>query len=134
KGVLSKRQTINGQGQELVTTELNPHHPLVQRALPGAAVSVGAPVIDELDDTFEDDRPLPMGVSVPANAARVPVTSLPIDPEEDELDADDQARVLAASAHFRNEQQRLAARESGRYQRRFSHDSQPTWRRPEGGR
>jgi uncharacterized LabA/DUF88 family protein len=134
KGVLSKRQTINGQGQELVTTELNPHHPLVQRALPGAAVTVGAPVIDELDDTFEDDHPLPMGVSVPANAARVPVTSLPIDPEEDELDADDQARVLAASAHFRNEQQRLAARESGRYQRRFSHDSQPTWRRPEGGR
>ena len=33
KGVLSKRQTINGQGQELVTTELNPDHPLVQQAI-----------------------------------------------------------------------------------------------------
>jgi uncharacterized LabA/DUF88 family protein len=35
KGVLSKRQTINGQGQELVTTELNLSHPLVRQALPG---------------------------------------------------------------------------------------------------
>jgi uncharacterized LabA/DUF88 family protein len=35
KGVLTKRQTINGQGQELVMTELNPAHPLVQEALPG---------------------------------------------------------------------------------------------------
>jgi uncharacterized LabA/DUF88 family protein len=34
KGVLTKRQTINGQGQELVTTELNVVHPLVLRALP----------------------------------------------------------------------------------------------------
>ena len=35
KGILTKRQTINGQGQELVMTELNPGHPLVQEALPG---------------------------------------------------------------------------------------------------
>ena len=35
KGILTKRQTINGQGQELVMTELNPSHPLVQEALPG---------------------------------------------------------------------------------------------------
>lgn len=35
KGVLTKRQTINGQGQELVMTELNPEHPMVQEALPG---------------------------------------------------------------------------------------------------
>ena len=34
KGILSKRQTINGQGQELVTTELNLGHPLVRQALP----------------------------------------------------------------------------------------------------
>ena len=34
KGVLTKRQTINGQGQELVTTELNRTHPLVIKALP----------------------------------------------------------------------------------------------------
>jgi uncharacterized LabA/DUF88 family protein len=33
KNVLTKRQTINGQGQELVTTELNFEHPLVVRAL-----------------------------------------------------------------------------------------------------
>src|SRR5918993_2029888 len=37
KGILTKRQTINGQGQELVMTELNPVHPLVQDALPGRA-------------------------------------------------------------------------------------------------
>jgi uncharacterized LabA/DUF88 family protein len=35
KGILTKRPTINGQGQELVTTELNPAHPRVQEALPG---------------------------------------------------------------------------------------------------
>jgi uncharacterized LabA/DUF88 family protein len=35
KGILTKRQTVNGQMQELVTTELNPNHPLVQQALPG---------------------------------------------------------------------------------------------------
>lgn len=33
KGVLTKRQTINGQGQELVTTELNMEHPLVTQVL-----------------------------------------------------------------------------------------------------
>lgn len=35
KGILTKRQTINGQGQELVMTALNPGHALVQEALPG---------------------------------------------------------------------------------------------------
>ncbi len=35
KGILTKRQTLNGQNQELITTELNPEHPLVQEALPG---------------------------------------------------------------------------------------------------
>ena len=35
KGILSKRQTLNGQNQELITTELNSEHPLVQEALPG---------------------------------------------------------------------------------------------------
>ena len=35
KGILTKRPTINGQNQELITTELNPDHPLVQKALPG---------------------------------------------------------------------------------------------------
>lgn len=35
KGILTKRQTLNGQNQELITTELNAEHPLVQEALPG---------------------------------------------------------------------------------------------------
>ncbi len=34
KGVLTKRPCVNGQGQELVTTELNFDHPLVLDALP----------------------------------------------------------------------------------------------------
>jgi uncharacterized LabA/DUF88 family protein len=52
KGVLTKRQTINGQGQELVTTEINFEHPLVGRALPQRPeeepVEVDLEVIDEL--------------------------------------------------------------------------------------
>jgi uncharacterized LabA/DUF88 family protein len=52
KGVLTKRQTVNGQNQELVTTELNPDHPLVQQALPGYGRN-GLPVDDE-EDEFEE--------------------------------------------------------------------------------
>ncbi|MGH2557959.1 MAG: NYN domain-containing protein [Thermomicrobiales bacterium] len=52
KGVLTKRQTVNGQNQELVTTELNPDHPLVQQALPGYGRN-GLPVDDE-DEEFEE--------------------------------------------------------------------------------
>lgn len=43
KRVLIKRQTINGQGNELVTTELNFEHPLVQEAL-------GLDAAGEVDD------------------------------------------------------------------------------------
>jgi uncharacterized LabA/DUF88 family protein len=46
KRVLVKRQTINGQGNELVTTELNLQHPLVVKALG----------LDQEDD--EDDEAL----------------------------------------------------------------------------
>jgi uncharacterized LabA/DUF88 family protein len=46
KRVLVKRQTINGQGNELVTTELNPEHPLVRKAL-------------ALDDAEVEDAPDP---------------------------------------------------------------------------
>ena len=53
KGILVKRQTINGQGQELVTTELNPTHPLVQQALPGYGQGMAA--ADEDDDEYEDE-------------------------------------------------------------------------------
>jgi len=62
KGVLTKRQTINGQGQELVTTELNPDNPLVQRAIPGYGWAAdGLPEADDDDDyddydDFDDDE------------------------------------------------------------------------------
>ena len=58
KGILTKRQTINGQGQELVTTELNPAHPLVQEALPGYRRAIdGLPQDDEddYDDEYDDE-------------------------------------------------------------------------------
>jgi uncharacterized LabA/DUF88 family protein len=54
KGILTKRQTINGQGQELVMTELNPAHPLVQDALPGFA---GHQLdFDVAEDEFQEDE------------------------------------------------------------------------------
>src|SRR5215211_2674479 len=64
KGILTKRQTVNGQNQELVTTELNPLHPLVQQALPGYGSGYeGLPVdedgefeYDEDDYDYEDDE------------------------------------------------------------------------------
>ncbi len=69
KGILTKRQTVNGQMQELVTTELNPNHPLVQQALPGYRNDAydGLPRDDEefeedeeyddsYDDEYEDDE------------------------------------------------------------------------------
>lgn len=64
KGILTKRQTVNGQNQELVTTELNPTHPLVQQALPGYGTGYeGLPADDEdeydedgeYDDEYEDE-------------------------------------------------------------------------------
>lgn len=59
KGILTKRQTINGQGQELVTTELNPSHPLIIDTLPNYRSSLydGLPADeDDVDyDDVEDD-------------------------------------------------------------------------------
>jgi uncharacterized LabA/DUF88 family protein len=64
KGILTKRQTVNGQNQELVTTELNPEHPLVQEALPGYGDGVvrepGQEVEfdgydEELDELYSDE-------------------------------------------------------------------------------
>ena len=54
KGVLTKRQTINGQGQELVTTELNPAHPLVQDALPGYGRKPAIEGLPQDDDEYDD--------------------------------------------------------------------------------
>lgn len=54
KGVLTKRQTINGQGQELVTTELNLEHPLVQQSLEMNG-SVPTPVNDSTERDYDPD-------------------------------------------------------------------------------
>src|SRR5215218_1458042 len=63
KGILTKRQTINGQGQELVTTELNFDHPLVARALPGGGPSGWDQ--DEADEVPLDDQLPDVGVESP---------------------------------------------------------------------
>lgn len=71
KGILTKRQTVNGQGQELVTTELNAGHPLVLEAMPELAGLVPFNPVgevfydngyvaddedeDEYDDQYEDE-------------------------------------------------------------------------------
>jgi len=84
KGILTKRQTVNGQGQELVTTELNPQHPLVLEALPRVRRPAweGLPQDDdtgydedEYADLYADDDGLPE--------------------EEADLDADDRPAPLA---------------------------------------
>lgn len=65
RDILTKRQTLNGQNQELMTTELNPDHPLVQEALPGygldatgrVSVPVDAPIADHGEfDQYEDEE------------------------------------------------------------------------------
>ncbi len=55
KGILTKRQTVNGQGQELVTTELNFDNPLVRESLPDRMPPrfSGLPVDPALDEEFE---------------------------------------------------------------------------------
>lgn len=55
KNVLTKRQTINGQGQELVTTELNMEHPLVKRALGDEREGWGDDALHETPDREDDD-------------------------------------------------------------------------------
>jgi hypothetical protein len=56
KGILTKRPTINGQNQELITTELNPDHPLVQKALPGFVGPAREPREAPVDTFYEDDE------------------------------------------------------------------------------
>ena len=66
KGILTKRQTINGQGQELVMTALNPAHPLVQEALPGFdghAFDFDGPE-GEYEDEYGDDYDEPYEVEI----------------------------------------------------------------------
>ncbi len=59
KGILTKRQTLNGQNQELITTELNPEHPLVQDALPGyegADYHLNGTAIELVSESQLEDR------------------------------------------------------------------------------
>ncbi len=58
KGILTKRQTINGQGQELVTTELNFEHPLVLKALPGILDVPDEEQAEEVPEFDSDDEPV----------------------------------------------------------------------------
>lgn len=59
KGVLTKRQTINGQGQELVTTELNLDHPLVQQVLGDRAAAQVESTPRDLEPAMDDEDALP---------------------------------------------------------------------------
>lgn len=56
KGILTKRQTVNGQNQELVTTELNPDHPLVQEAIPGYEGSYDGDWDGDRGDGFDPEH------------------------------------------------------------------------------
>jgi uncharacterized LabA/DUF88 family protein len=87
KGVLTKRQTINGQGQELVTTELNASHPLVREALPDyrAPVVVAAlPVEEDEEDPYADEE----------------------EPYADEADFDDEYAVAEGDGYEEDEDNR----------------------------
>lgn len=55
KRVLIKRQTINGQGNELVTTELNTEHPLVREALNLEVVTAADNDMVEYEDSYAED-------------------------------------------------------------------------------
>ncbi len=55
KGILVKRQTINGQGQELVTTELNLNHPLVLETLPGVYRAAENGLVAE-DEGYDEEE------------------------------------------------------------------------------
>ncbi|HEV2067039.1 MAG TPA: NYN domain-containing protein [Thermomicrobiales bacterium] len=101
KGILTKRQTINGQGQELVTTELNAQHPLVLQAIPDMAVDVADDNRDE-DYLYDDeDDALPEDEAEVVAAGRI----LESAPAESSNGTNDGSNGL---------------REPVRYQRRFS--------------
>ena len=54
KGILAKRQTVNGQNQELVTTELNWTNTLVLEALTDWAPEPVNGQCDDLEQTADD--------------------------------------------------------------------------------
>jgi len=88
KGILTKRQTINGQGQELVTTELNPAHPLVQDALPGYRRPIDPMEVLPREDEDDEDEVIAVGAA-PAVAGAVAADDDYEDEYEDEYDDED---------------------------------------------
>ncbi len=100
KGVLAKRPTINGQGQELVTTELNVLNPLVLKAIPELDPRAKEPVEDDEYDEPAVAAGEPNGTGV-----------------DDVFDGEGEGEPLAAGD----------AREGASYSRRFSGGS-GAWR------
>ncbi len=109
KGILTKRPCVNGQGQELVTTELNFDHPMVRETLPHrleamAAQSPSDGVAGEDDETFYDDYEdgedgdLPFGGEVSAGADEGQATaSIHQVDEDDDEDGPAAGNVLTES-------------------------------------
>ncbi len=92
KGVLSKRQTINGQGQELVTTELNLEHPLVVRSL-------GLDQEPDDEEWDDDEEPAADGAEIPEEAESAPAPRVRRTPDggaKSYRSRFDRARLLAS--------------------------------------
>jgi hypothetical protein len=92
KGVLSKRQTINGQGQELVTTELNLEHPLVVRSL-------GLDQEPDDEEWDDDEEPAADGAEIPAETESAPAPRVRRTPDggaKSYRSRFDRARLLAS--------------------------------------
>jgi uncharacterized LabA/DUF88 family protein len=108
KGVLTKRQTINGQGQELVTTELNVSHPLVRQALPHLEDEEAWDEDEAVDEMYAEE-------SQPGHhVAETAVTSY--DTEDDIFDEPQPPNITNAGSP----RVWTAPREQFRYQRRVA--------------
>ena len=97
KGILTKRQTINGQGQELVTTELNPNHPLVQEALPGYRRPAydGLPQDEEeYDDEYDEEEEYEADAEYDEEDEE---EDADYDGEEDEVEEDNRGNLISPS-------------------------------------
>jgi len=109
KGVLTKRQTINGQGQELVTTEVNVVHPLVIRAFP-----------PQPEPAWEEDEDEEV------------VTSIP-DEFDERPEGGDTLESAGAVSNGKSDREMRLPPEPARYQRRFTRGA-GSWRgRPTSG-
>ncbi|MDQ3168134.1 MAG: NYN domain-containing protein [Chloroflexota bacterium] len=100
KGILTKRPCVNGQGQELVTTELNLDHPLVRETLPHRVEAIAALPVDDEDadgdayyDGYDDgEETVDGGVTVSGEAGTVTTGS---DDDEDDEPAEGNALTAA---------------------------------------